>query len=270
MFCIDTETGFRDAVLLTAAYGLGETVVQGSVNPDEYLNFKPTLEQGFAPILSRRLGSKAIRMVYAPGAVASTHRTGAGPGPEPLAAPAPGQSVPSQNVQSQTDQSQTDQSQTDQSQTVQSQTVPSQIFQSQTVPSQIFQSQNDPCEQLGLSHTCTLAVDPADRARFAITDDEVLQLARWACRIEAHYSARRGKATPMDIEWAKDGLTGELFILQARPETVESRRSAQVLRSWHLEPHQAPVITRGRAIGASICTGRARIIQDPSAIASFQ
>jgi len=168
MFSIDTETGFRDAVLLTAAYGLGETVVQGSVNPDEYLIFKPTLEQGFAPILSRRLGSKAIRMVYAPGAVASTHPTGAGPGPEPLAAPAPGQAVPSQNVQSQTDQSQT---------------VPSQIFQSQTVPSQIFQSQNDPCEQLGLSHTCTLAVDPADRARFAITDDEVLQLARWACRI---------------------------------------------------------------------------------------
>ena len=245
MFSIDTETGFRDAVLLTAAYGLGETVVQGSVNPDEYLIFKPTLEQGFAPILSRRLGSKAIRMVYAPGAVASTHPTGAGPGPEPLAAPAPGQPVPSQNVPSQTVQSQT--------------------FQSQTV-----QSQNDPCEQLGLSHTCTLAVDPADRARFAITDDEVLQLARWACRIEAHYSARRGKATPMDIEWAKDGLTGELFILQARPETVESRRSAQVLRSWHLEPHQAPVITRGRAIGASICTGRARIIQDPSAIASFQ
>jgi len=240
MFSIDTETGFRDAVLLTAAYGLGETVVQGSVNPDEYLIFKPTLQQGFAPILSRRLGSKAIRMVYASGAVASKHPAGTGPGSEPLAAPAPGQTVPSQ-------------------------TVPSQTVQRQTV-----KSQNDLAEELGLSHTCTLAVDSADRDRFAITDDEALQLARWACCIEAHYSARRGKATPMDIEWAKDGLTGELFILQARPETVESRRSAQVLRSWHLEPHQAAVITRGRAIGASICTGRARIIQDPSAIASFQ
>ncbi len=245
MFSIDTETGFRDAVLLTAAYGLGETVVQGSVNPDEYLIFKPTLEQGFAPILSRRLGSKAIRMVYPPGAVASNHPAGAGPGPDLLAASAPGQTVPGQTAQSQP-------------------------AQSETVQGETVQRQHDPAEELGLSHTCTLAVDPADRARFAITDDEALQLARWACRIEAHYSARRGKATPMDIEWAKDGLTGELFILQARPETVESRRSAQVLRSWHLEPHQAPVITRGRAIGASICTGRARIIQDPSAIASFQ
>ena len=217
MFSIDTETGFRDAVLLTAAYGLGETVVQGSVNPDEYLIFKPTLEQGFAPILSRRLGSKAIRMVYASGAVEPPH---------------PAQNHPAQN--------------------------------------QTAHNQPSPPQELGLSHTCTLAVDPADRARFAITDDEVLQLARWACRIEAHYSARRGKATPMDIEWAKDGLTGELFILQARPETVQSRRSASLLRSWHLEPHQAPVITRGRAIGASVCTGRARIIHDPSAIASFQ
>ena len=240
MFSIDTETGFRDAVLLTAAYGLGETVVQGSVNPDEYLIFKPTLQQGFAPILSRRLGSKAIRMVYATGAVDNSHPAGAGPGPEPLVGPAPGQAVPGQTVHR------------------------------QTVQRQTAQRQHDPAEALGLSHTCTLAVDSADRDRFAITDDEALQLARWACCIEAHYSARRGKATPMDIEWAKDGLTGELFILQARPETVESRRSAQVLRSWHLEPHQAAVITRGRAIGASICTGRARIIQDPSAIASFQ
>jgi pyruvate,water dikinase len=275
MFSLDTETGFRDAVLLTAAYGLGETVVQGSVNPDEYLIFKPTLEQGFAPILSRRLGSKAIRMVYASGAVASTHPTGARPGPEPLAAPAPARDLPGRDPAAPALPSQHASSQANRAQPAPGQAVPGQALPGQTLPgqtdqSQIFQSQTDPCEQLGLSHTCTLAVDPADRARFAITDDEVLQLARWACRIEAHYSARRGQATPMDIEWAKDGLTGELFILQARPETVESRRSAQVLRSWHLEPHQAPVITRGRSIGASICTGRARIIQDPSAIASFQ
>ncbi len=237
MFSIDTETGFRDAVLLTAAYGLGETVVQGSVNPDEYLIFKPTLEQGFAPILSRRLGSKAIRMVYSSatahaGATAYANPTVSASGAvaSPQAKPAPAQPVQSQPVQ----------------------------------------SQSDPAMELGLSHTCTLAVDPAERARFAISDEEALQLARWACRIEAHYSARSGKATPMDIEWAKDGLSGELFILQARPETVESQRSTNLLRSWHLEPHQAPVITQGRAIGASVCTGRARIIQDPSAIASFQ
>ena len=246
MFSIDTETGFRDAVLLTAAYGLGETVVQGSVNPDEYLIFKPTLEQGFAPIVSRRLGSKAIRMVYAHGtAVDPMGRSGGGPDSNPLAAEIPASELPG--------------------------LAPAVSgFFSQDSPSQDSPGQVNPAQALGLSNTCTVAVEAAERTRFAISDDEALQLARWACRIEAHYSARRGKATPMDIEWAKDGISGELFILQARPETVESQRSATSLRSWHLEPHQAPLITRGRAIGASICSGLARIIHDPSAIASFQ
>ena len=192
MFSIDTETGFRNAVLLTAAYGLGENVVQGAVNPDELLIFKPTLEQGFAPIISKRLGSKAIRMVYggdSSGSHGATH--------------------------------------------------------------------NEP-------------VPEADRHRFALTDAEALQLARWACRIETHYSGRRGQPTPMDIEWAKDGTTGELFILQARPETVESRRNASLLRSWHLEPHSAKLLCSGRAIGASVSSGRARIIRDPSEIQRFQ
>ena len=192
MFSIDTETGFRNAVLLTAAYGLGENVVQGAVNPDELLIFKPTLEQGFAPIISKRLGSKAIRMVYggdSSGSHGATH--------------------------------------------------------------------NEP-------------VPEADRHRFALTDAEALQLARWACRIETHYSGRRGQPTPMDIEWAKDGTTGELFILQARPETVESRRNASLLRSWHLEPHSAELLCSGRAIGASVSSGRARIIRDPSEIQRFQ
>jgi pyruvate,water dikinase len=192
MFSIDTETGFRNAVLLTAAYGLGENVVQGAVNPDELLIFKPTLEQGFAPIISKRLGSKAIRMVYggdSSGSHGATH--------------------------------------------------------------------NEP-------------VPEADRHRFALTDAEALQLARWACRIETHYSGRRGQPTPMDIEWAKDGTTGELFILQARPETVESRRNASLLRSWHLEPHSAELLCSGRAIGASVSSGRALIIRDPSEIQRFQ
>ncbi len=203
MFSIDTETGFREAVLLTAAYGLGENVVQGAVNPDEYLIFKPTLEQGFAPILQRRLGSKAIRMVYAE----------AGQG-----------------------------------------------------------SATDP-SQPGASATCNVPVPAAEQRRFAISDDEALQLARWACTIERHYSARRGQPTPMDIEWAKDGCTGELFILQARPETVQSRRSASVLRSWHLEAGPggggAEQLCTGRAIGASVSSGRARIIRDPSEIQRF-
>ncbi|CAK6692052.1 phosphoenolpyruvate synthase [Synechococcus sp. CCY9201] len=188
MFSIDTETGFKDAVLLTAAYGLGENVVQGAVNPDEYLIFKPTLEQGFAPILSKRLGSKAIRMVYGDG------------------------DVPVRNVD----------------------------------------------------------VPEAERDRFALTDAEVLTLSRWAVVIERHYSEQRGTPTPMDIEWAKDGLSGELFILQARPETVQSHRQEAVLRSWHLTPHDAEQICRGRAIGSSVSSGRARVIRDPSEIDRFE
>jgi pyruvate,water dikinase len=187
MFSIDTESGFRDAVLLTAAYGLGENVVQGAVNPDEYLIFKPTLLEGFAPIVSQRLGSKAIRMVY-------------------------GEHGSTQNV----------------------------------------------------------PVPEAQQRRYALSQAEVLQLARWACRIEAHYSRRRGQPTPMDIEWAKDGNSGELFILQARPETVQSRRSATLLRSWHLQPHQAEVLCSGRAIGASVSSGRARILRHPNEIQRFE
>jgi pyruvate,water dikinase len=171
MFTLDTETGFRNAVLLNAAYGLGENVVQGSVNPDEILLFKPTLRQGYAAIVSKRLGSKAIRMVYDKGGTVRNE-----PVPEP------------------------------------------------------------------------------ERGRYAISDEEALTLARWACLIEDHYSARQGTSTPMDIEWARDGESGELFILQARPETVESRRSGSVLCRWHLKPHQAELITHGRAIGASIST----------------
>ena len=188
MFTIDTETGFRDAVLLTAAYGLGENVVQGAVNPDEVLIFKPTLEQGFAPILSKRLGSKAIRMVYGEAGMTVT---------------------------------------------------------------------NEPVPEI-------------ERLRFALNDEECLTLGRWACRIERHYSVQRGAPTPMDIEWAKDGLTGELFILQARPETVQSRQQQAVLRSWHLEPHQAETLVSGRAIGASVSSGRARVIRDPSEIGRFE
>jgi len=191
MFSIDTESGFRDAVLITAAYGLGETVVQGSVNPDEWLIFKPTLAQGFRPILSRRLGDKTIRLVRA----------------DP---PEAGRPVRIE------------------------------------------------------------AVDPADRQRFALSDEEVLTLARWAVMIEEHYTRLRGAPTPMDIEWAKDGPNGDLFILQARPETVESRRSGAVLRSWHLEPHTLQPIVCGQAIGASVSSGVVRLIRDPAAMERFQ
>ncbi len=186
MFTIDTESGFREAVLLTAAYGLGENVVQGAVNPDEYLIFKPTLLQGHAPILSRRLGSKKLRMVYA---------------------------------------------ETD---------------------------------------TCNVPVPAEERERFAIDDADVLTLARWACVIEAHYSALHGVPTAMDIEWAKDGLSGRLFILQARPETVQSRRSSTLLRRWQLDSHQAELIVEGRAIGASVSSGVARVLASADAINRFE
>ncbi len=154
MFSIDTETGFRDAVLINAAYGLGENVVQGSVNPDEYYVFKPTLKQGFRPIIQKLVGTKEFKLIYDIG---------------------------------------------------------------------------------GGKMTKNVPVPPEDRHRFAISDDEILKLARWACLIEDHYTARRGQPTPMDMEWAKDGRTGELFIVQARPETVQSQKRPETIEVYRLQ-----------------------------------
>ncbi|OHY32878.1 phosphoenolpyruvate synthase [Cylindrospermopsis raciborskii CS-508] len=188
MFSIDTETGFKDAALITAAYGLGENVVQGAVNPDEYLVFKPTLKQGYKPILQKRLGTKEIKMVYDLG---------------------------------------------------------------------------------GTKLTKNVSVSPAQRNKFALNDDEILQLANWACIIEDHYSQVRGTATPMDIEWAKDGITGELFIVQARPETVQSQKSKTVLKSYQLE-ERGDVLLTGRSVGEMIGQGQARVILDVHQIGMFE
>ena len=187
MFSIDTETGFKNAALITAAYGLGETVVQGSVTPDEYYVFKPTLKAGFEPILDKRLGSKQTKMVYDAGKL-----------------------------------------------------------------------------------TKTVSVDEADRQKFALSDAEILKLARWACIIEDHYSAVHGKETPMDIEWAKDGQTGQLFIVQARPETVQSRKSGNVLRTYKLTDHTAKPLFTGRAVGDLIGQGKVRILSDVSKLSEFR
>jgi pyruvate,water dikinase len=188
MFSIDTESGFRNAALITGAYGLGENVVQGAVNPDEYFVFKPTLKDGFRPILEKRLGNKRIKMVY----------------------------------------------------------------------------------DLGSSRlTKNVWVPESEQEKFCITDDEILQLARWAVQIEDHYGAVRGVYTPMDIEWAKDGITGELFIVQARPETVQSQKSTNVLKSYHLKEH-SEILTTGRSVGAAIGQGKARVILDTSQIHLFQ
>ncbi|MBE9045699.1 phosphoenolpyruvate synthase [Pleurocapsales cyanobacterium LEGE 10410] len=188
MFSIDTETGFKNAALVTAAYGLGENVVQGAVNPDEYFVFKPTLQQSYQPILEKRLGSKEIKMIYDVGGGKLTKNV---PVPEP------------------------------------------------------------------------------ERHKYAIADDEILALAKWACIIEDHYSEVRDTYTPMDIEWAKDGLTGELFIVQARPETVQSQKSDAVLRNYKLQG-TSDILIRGRAVGEKIGQGRARIILNVHNLDEFQ
>ncbi|MEO1801902.1 MAG: phosphoenolpyruvate synthase [Cyanobacteria bacterium J06629_2] len=190
MFSIDTETGFKDAALITAAYGLGENVVQGAVNPDEYIVFKPTLTDDFRPILDKRLGSKEIKMVYDVGGSKLT------------------KNVPTSHL---------------------------------------------------------------ERVEYAIDDAEILQLAKWACQIEDHYSQVRNTYTPMDIEWAKDGLTGELYIVQARPETVQSQKTANLLQTYKLDANgDSLLLTIGRSVGEKIGAGKARVILEVTDIDKFQ
>lgn len=187
MFTLDTETGFRDVVLIDAAYGLGESVVQGAVNPDECYVFKPTLAGGFRPILQKITGGKEFKRVYDGG----------------------GGMV-------------------------------------RNVP-----------------------VSPEDRARFCVSDDDLLELARWACMIEEHYSAKRGQPVPMDIEWAKDGRTGELFIVQARPETVRSRERVGTVETYRLR-ERGPLLVSGRGVGEKIAAGPVRRIASAADIAQFK
>ncbi|ACB54040.1 phosphoenolpyruvate synthase [Crocosphaera subtropica ATCC 51142] len=188
MFSIDTETGFRNAALITAAYGLGENVVQGSVNPDEYYVFKPTLKQGYRPILEKRIGTKAIKMIYDTG---------------------------------------------------------------------------------GSKLTKNVEVLPEEQEQFCLSDDEILKLGEWASIIEDHYSQVRETYTPMDIEWAKDGRTGELYIVQARPETVQARKAGNILKTYHLKDH-SNVLAIGRSVGAAIGQGKARVILEASKIDQFK
>jgi pyruvate, water dikinase len=188
MFTLDTETGFRDVVLINASYGLGEPIVQGSVTPDEYYVFKPTLRQGFAPILQRAVGSKEFKLVYDEG---------------------------------------------------------------------------------GSRGVKTVPVSTADRARVAMTDEQILTLARWACAIEDHYSRARGTPTPMDIEWAQDGLTGDLFIVQARPETVHARQPVHTLEQYRLR-ERGRVLATGRSIGSKIAVGPVRVIPNAADLRQFQ
>lgn len=189
IFTLDPDSGFRDVVVITGAYGLGEFVVQGVVTPDEWTVFKPTLAQGFTPVIGRRVGTKEVRLVYGDGTRTTRSE------PTPL----------------------------------------------------------------------------SDRSRFSLTDDEVLMLARWACLIEEHYSNLAGRAQPMDIEWAKDGLTGELFILQARPETVHSSKPrTAVAEAYHLKEKPALLLVSGQAVGEKVGVGRVHVVRDVSGLAKVE
>jgi pyruvate, water dikinase len=183
MFTLDTDSGFRDVVFITASYGLGETVVQGAVNPDEFYVYKPTLKAGKHAILRRNLGGKAIKMVYAPAGSAE--------------------------------------------------------------------------------RVATVEVPKAERARFSRDDNDIVALARQALIIEEHYKK------PMDIEWGKDGSTGQIYILQARPETVQSR-AGRTIQRYTLKSSRSRVLSSGRSIGQRIGSGPARVIRDVSEMARVQ
>jgi pyruvate,water dikinase len=186
IFSIDTESGFQDVVYTTGSYGLGEFVVQGIVNPDQYYVFKPTLKQGKKAIIEKRLGTKDVKLVYAEGD--------------------------------------------------------------------------------GRELTKTVAVPPADRDKFVLNDDEILKLAEWAVIIEEHYGR------PMDIEWAKDGLTGRLYIVQARPETVHALRDMNVLETYVLEEPEEnrKLLVTGEAVGSKIGQGEVNVIMDAAEIEQFK
>lgn len=181
IFSIDTESGFKDVVYITSAYGLGENVVQGIVNPDQFYVFKPALKKGFRPIVEKKLGTKEKKLIYKEDGIGTEQKE----------------------------------------------------------------------------------VTPQDQGEFVLSDDEVLTLARWACIIEEHYGL------PMDIEWAKDGLTGELFIVQARPETVHSQRDSAMLKTYVLE-EEGRLLLEGEAVGTKIGQGEVTVIKDPREINKFK
>lgn len=180
-FSLDTETGFKDAVIINGSYGLGEMIVQGAVSPDEFIVFKPTLQQGFSAIIEKKLGNKDQKMVYG----------------------------------------------------------------------------DDPDERVKVIPT-----EKDARDRFCLNEQNILQLAAWVCNIEAYYSKLKGHWCPMDIEWALDGLSQQLFIVQARPETIHSRKDQAMLTEYVLEaaPGEKQLLTKGIAVGDGIATGKVRIM----------
>lgn len=188
IFTLDTETGFRDVVFVTGSYGLGESVVQGMVNPDEFFVFKPTLKQGYNALIDKRLGEKATKFIYT-------------------------------------------------------------------------KSKEHPTKRV--------QTPKGDRNKYCLSDKEVLLLSKWAIAVEDHYTKKYGKWTPMDLEWAKDGITGELFIVQARPETVQSQRNRNIIEEYRLV-QKGKVLTQGKSVGNKIAQGKAHVIKDVKDIARFK
>lgn len=194
MFSIDPETGFKDVIFINAAYGLGETVVQGSVAPDNFYVHKPTFLSGSRTVLKRKLGEKAIQMVFA----------------------------------------------------------------------------NDlNTDNIAHEYTKIIATPPESQKQFSLSDEDVMVLADYALKVEAHYSQQAGYEKAMDMEWAKDGLDGHLYMVQARPETVESRKETQMLEMYLLQ-ERSDVLVRGRAVGTKIGSGKVRKISDASQLKRFR
>lgn len=178
-FSLDTESGFKDVVLVNASYGLGELVVQGSVSPDEFILFKPSLLQGYSAIVEKKLGHKDTKMIY-----------------------------------------------------------------------------GDDAGKL----TKLVSLYPEQRNKFSITDEQALQIGRWVCQIEDHYSALKGRWCPMDVEWAVDGLTGELFVVQARPETIHSRKSGDTLVEYRMTEAKGSPLVQGVAVGDGAAAGKVAVM----------
>jgi phosphoenolpyruvate synthase len=178
-FSLDTESGFKDVVVINGSYGLGEMVVQGSVSPDEFIVFKPALQEGYHSIIEKKLGNKDQMMVYG----------------------------------------------------------------------------DDPDERVKI-----IKVDKASQEQFCLNDEKILQLSRWVMHIENYYSALNNHWCPMDVEWAIDGITNELFIVQARPETIHSRKKYDTLTEYRMKPHQAKELIKGIAVGDKIASGKVKIM----------
>ena len=194
MFSLDTETGFRDVVFINAAFGLGENVVLGTIDPDTFYVHKPTFNKGHRAVLKRRLGSKELKMVFTKEANVSN---------------------------------------------------------------------------MAVEYTKNVETTPEERKRFALSDDDVMVLADYAIKVENHYSEKAGYHKPMDMEWAKDGEDGHLYMVQARPETVESQKKGSVLKLYRLK-EKGKVLAKGRAVGTKIGAGKVHIINDVKEMDSFK